>query len=77
MFIWGNKMDLFIARAAQTAFNKAGYRKDDALRQGQQVAAYLLANLDECKRQYGIDDEFELAYCMARQQVSTRAGMVG
>jgi hypothetical protein len=58
-------MDQFIIRSAQSAFNRAGYRWDEAYRQAQMIADYMLSHLDQCRAAYGVDDEFELAYRMA------------
>ncbi len=59
-------MTQLIIRAAQSAFNKAGYQRDEGYRQAQIVAEYMMANLNMCRATYGVEDEFELAYQMAR-----------
>ena len=63
-------MNLFITRAAQTAFNRAGFPKDEAFRRGEQVASYVLDNLRTCQKLYRIEDEFELAYRVAQTMVA-------
>lgn len=65
----GGQMVQFIVRAAQSAFNEAGYTKDEAYRLAQMVVCYMLRNLAECRAAYGITDEFELAYYMARDAI--------
>nr|MBN1228349.1 hypothetical protein [Anaerolineae bacterium] len=60
----------FIVRAAQSAFNEAGYNKAEGYQQAQKIASYMLANMEICKRSYGIDDELELARQLARMVVA-------
>lgn len=62
-------MERFVVRAAQSAFHRAGYSREDAHNQAQSLAASLLANLSTYQAQYGINDQIELAYQMARQAV--------
>jgi hypothetical protein len=67
-------MELFVARAAQSAYNKAGYPKDEAFRYGQQIARYLSENLPMVRKLYHVDDEFELAFRVAQTLVAYEAG---
>ena len=60
---------LFLARAAQTAYNHAGYEKSEAIRKAQQVAEYVQKHLDECRRQFKIEDEIELSYRVAQARL--------
>lgn len=60
----------FIVRSAQSAFNEAGFDRDETYAQAQVVAEYMLEHLSECKAAYGLDDEFELAYKIARTMIS-------
>ena len=63
-------MTQFIIRAAQSAFNQAGYSRDETYKQAQMVAGYMMAHLDECKATYRTDDELELAYKLARAMIA-------
>jgi hypothetical protein len=65
-------METFIARAAQSAFNRAGYGKEEAYRQARVVADQMLSQLDAFKASYGIMDELELAYQVGRDVVEYR-----
>lgn len=65
---------LFITRAAQSAYNRAGYPKDEAFRRGESVALYVLDNLRTCQKLYRIEDEFELAYRVAQTMVAFENG---
>lgn len=67
-------MERFVVRAAQSAFHQAGYSRQEALRQAQQVASSMLTNLSACQIAYGINDELELAYQMARQMIAYSRG---
>jgi hypothetical protein len=70
-------MNQMLARAAEAIFIRAGYDREHAFEQGCVVADYLLAHLDECRCQWGADDEFELARLLAQamlpQSASRRA----
>jgi len=57
--------DLSLTRAAQSAYNKAGYPRDEAFRLGEIVAEYLSENLATVRKLTHIDDEIELAYRLA------------
>lgn len=70
-------MQIFITRAAQTAYNRAGFPKDEAFQRGQKVAAYVLDNLRTCQKLYHIEDEFELAYRVAQTMVAFETGKPG
>jgi hypothetical protein len=63
-------MTRFFIRVAQLVFHKAGYRKDEAYRMAQEMVDYMMDNLDECRALYQIEDEFDLAYHMARERVA-------
>lgn len=63
-------METFIARAAQTAYNRAGFPKDEAYNRAQQVAAYVLDNLSTCQKLVHVQDELELAYRIAQEMVA-------
>ena len=63
-------MTRFFIRAAQLVFYKAGYRKDESYQMAQDLVGYMMDNLDECRARYQVDDEFDLAYHMAREQVA-------
>lgn len=54
-----------LARTAEAVYVRAGYEREQAFRHGQVVADYLMAHLDECRQQFHIDDEFELARTLA------------
>ncbi len=58
-------MTLLLARAAEAIYIRAGYERGQAFSQGQAVADYLVAHLDECRYQYNVEDEFELARMLA------------
>ena len=62
-------MVTFITRAAQSAFNEAGYAKSDAYTQAQEIAEYVLDNVDSIQPLFGTNDEFELAYRVASSMV--------
>jgi hypothetical protein len=64
-------METFVVRAAEAAFYRAGYPREEALRQAQSLAASMLANLSGYQAEYGISDQLELAFQMARR-VATR-----
>ena len=66
-------METFIARAAQTAYNRAGFPKDEAFERAQQVAEYVIDNLPACQKLYHVDDELELAYRVAQTLVAAGA----
>lgn len=57
--------DLSLTRAAQSAYNRAGYPRDEAFRLGEIVAKYLSENLATVRKLTRIDDEVELAYRLA------------
>ena len=63
-------MTRFFIRVAQLVFYKAGYRKDESYLMAQDMVSYMMNNLDECRERYQIDDEFDLAYHMARERVA-------
>lgn len=58
-------MEKFIARAAQAAYNQAGYSEYESQLQAQAVAEYVQANLIDCQKLFGIEDELEIAYRLA------------
>jgi hypothetical protein len=58
-------MTLLLARTAQAIYVRAGYGREQAFNQGQIVADYLIRHLDECRCQFGTQDEFELARMLA------------
>jgi len=58
-------LDLSLTRAAQSAYNRAGYPRDEAFRRGEMVAQYLSENLATVRKLTRIDDEIELAYRLA------------
>ena len=58
-------MSLLLARAAEAVYIRAGYERGQAFSNGQAVADYLMAHLDECRHQYNVQDEFELARMLA------------
>lgn len=64
----------FIVRAAQSAYNQAGYDRAEAYRRAYRITEYLMANLDACREKYGLDDLFDLAYRMAREDIAHQAG---
>jgi hypothetical protein len=65
-----NMQHQFLARAAQSAFNRAGYDKSEAFHKAQQVADYVEKNLDECRRRFNSEDELELAYRVAQARLN-------
>jgi len=62
---------IHLTRAAQSAFNKAGYSRDDAYQNALAIASYLSEpeNLDACRKLYKLDDDAELAYLLAQTLV--------
>jgi len=66
-------METFVVRAAQAAFHRAGYNREEALSRAQSLAARMLANLSIYQAEYGISDQLELAYQMARRMATQRA----
>jgi len=58
-------MTIFLARAAEAIYVRAGYERRQAFVHGQIVADYLMAHLDECRGQFQVEDEFELARMLA------------
>jgi hypothetical protein len=69
-------MNVFVTRAAQSAYNRAGYPKEEAYQRGEHVARYVQENLNTCKKLYQIEDEFELAYRVAQTMVAYEGGSV-
>lgn len=67
-------MNIFVTRAAQTAYNRAGYPKEEAYQRGERVARYVQENLNTCKKLYHVEDEFELAYRVAQTMVAYEGG---
>ncbi len=65
-------METFVVRAAEAAFYRAGYTRKEALRQAQSLAASMLANLSGYQAEYGISDQLELAFQMARRVAARR-----
>ncbi len=63
-------MNIFVTRAAQTAYNRAGYSKEEAFQRGEHVARYVQENLSACRKLYHVEDEFELAYRVAQTMVA-------
>lgn len=63
-------IDISLARAAQSAYNRAGFPKDEAFRRGEQVARYVHENLDIVQKLYHMQDEIELAYRVAMAMVA-------
>jgi hypothetical protein len=63
-------IDISLARAAQSAYNRAGFPKDEAFQRGQQVARYVHENLDTVQKLYHMEDEIELAYRVAMATVA-------
>lgn len=61
-----------LARAAESVYVRAGYERGKAFTHGRVVAEYLVAHLDECRRQFNIEDEFELARQLALAMVGPR-----
>ena len=66
-------MEQLIIRAAQSAFNKAGYDKATGYAMAQEIATHMLANLSAYQAQFGEQDEFELAYKIAQAAVGRGA----
>jgi hypothetical protein len=62
---------LLVTRAAQSAFNKAGYSRDDAYQNALAIASYLSEpeNYEACRKLYQINDDSELAYRLAQTLV--------
>lgn len=58
-----------LARTAEAIYVRAGYERGQAFTQGRIVADYLVAHLDECRRQFNVEDEFELARLLALAMV--------
>jgi hypothetical protein len=67
-------VDLSLARAAQAAYNKAGFPRDEAFRRGENVARYIQENLEMVQKLYHIDDEIELAYRLAQATMAYELG---
>ena len=63
-------MTRFYIRVAQLVFHKAGYSKDEAYLMAQEMVGYMLESLDECRALYQVEDEFDLAYHMARERIA-------
>lgn len=71
---------LLVTRAAQSAFNSAGFARDDAYQNALAIASYLSEpeNFDACRRLYRIDDDSELAYRLAKtlvEDIRSRQGL--
>ncbi len=60
-------MERFMMRAAAAAFNRAGYSRKESLEEATRLTASLLANMNEYQAEYGITDQLELAYQVARR----------
>lgn len=58
--------NLSLTRAAQSAYNKAGFPRDEAFLLGEQVARYVNENLATMTKLCHTDDEVELAYRLAQ-----------
>ena len=67
-------MDMTLTRAAQSAYNHAGYPKDEAFRRGEQIARYVHENLDTVAKLFHLEDEIELAYRVALATVAYENG---
>ena len=63
-------MARFYIRVAQLVFYKAGYKKPEAYLMAQEMVSYMMDNLDECRALYQVEDEFDLAYWMARDRIA-------
>jgi hypothetical protein len=70
-------MDLSLTRAAQSAYNKAGFPRDEAFERGEEIARYVHENLDVVQKLYHLDDEIELAYRVALAMVKYEADKPG
>ncbi len=68
-------MDLSLTRAAQSAYNRAGYPKEVAFQRGEQVARYVHENLAIVRKLFHLDDEVELAYRVALATVAYEGGV--
>jgi hypothetical protein len=66
-------MTTLLARTAEAIYVRAGYERGHAYTQGQVVAEYLVAHLDECRQQFNVEDEFELARMLALAMVGQPA----
>jgi len=66
-------MTHLLARTAEAIYIRAGYDRGQAFTQGQVVADYLVAHLDECRRQFNVEDELELARMLALAMVGLPA----
>jgi hypothetical protein len=66
-------IDLLLARAAQSAYNRAGFPKEEAFRRGEEVARYVRENLETVRKLYHLEDEIELAYRVALATVRYEA----
>jgi hypothetical protein len=65
-------METFVVRAAQAAFHRAGYSREESLSRAQSLVASLLANPNGYQAEYGTSDQLELAYQMARRMAVQR-----
>ena len=65
-------MERFMVRAAQAGFHRAGYTRGEALARAERLAASILANPDAYQAEFGITDELELAYQVARRMAPPR-----
>lgn len=63
-------MTRFYIRVAQLVFYKAGYKKNDAYQMARDLVTMMMDNLDKYQARYQVEDEFDLAYHMAREQVT-------
>ena len=66
-------MTNYLALAAESIYIRAGYERGQAFTQGKVVAEYLVAHLEECRRQFNVDDELELVRMLALAMVGARA----
>jgi len=70
---------LLVTRAAQSAFNKAGYNRDEAYQNALAIASYLSEpeNFETCRKLYQIGDDWELPYRLAQTLVEDQRARTG
>ncbi len=59
-----------ITRAALSAFDQAGYAREESTQYAQLVACYTIANLTESRSQFGVESEIALAYQIAHKAIA-------
>ncbi len=62
---------LQLTRVAQSAFNKAGYSKDDGYKFAQQVVEDVIANLSEYQEAYKLIDIDEIVEMVSKDVVAS------